>query len=311
MKTVIRLSIFFLLISLTTPALTQITGYQLPDTLYIPANSNKKLIRHLAIGTGILYAGSLYGLYNLWYKDYPQSSFHFFNDNKEWMQVDKVGHATSAYYISMIGYEAMTLAEVSNNKATFTGGGLALLYLTTVETFDGFSKGWGASYGDLIANTTGTAIFVSQQLIWHEQRIKLKWSYHPTKYAEYRPDLLGKNEVQSALKDYNGHTYWLSGNIKSFIKRESSFPRWLNIAVGYGATGMTGAFSNPQMYNGVTLPQFDRYRKYYISPDIDFSKMKLRNRTASVFIKALSFIKIPMPALEFSKNGLKLHPLYF
>lgn len=272
---------------------------------------NKRLLRNLSIGVGTLYVGSVIGLYQLWYRDYPQSTFHFFNDNGEWMQIDKAGHATSAYYIGMVGFEALSATGVTNNKAALIGGSLGLVYLTTVEIFDGYSAGWGASYGDVIANFTGTAAFISQQLIWKEQRILLKYSYHPTKFAPYRPDLLGSNSIQRALKDYNGHTYWLSGNIKSFLPEESRFPKWINIAAGYSGTGMLGAYSNPSIHEGVPLPEFERYRRYFISPDIDFSKIKVKSKTAGYLIKVLSFIKIPMPAIEFNKKGIRLHPLYF
>jgi uncharacterized protein YfiM (DUF2279 family) len=272
---------------------------------------NKPLLRNLSIGVGTLYAGSIFGLYHLWYKDYPQSSFHFFNDNDEWLQIDKVGHATSAYYISMIGYETMSLTGVNNKKSALIGGSLGLVYLTTVEIFDGFSAGWGASPGDVIANITGTAAFISQQLIWKEQRISFKWSYHPTEYAQYRPDLLGRNGIQRALKDYNGHTYWLSGNIKSFLTEESRFPSWLNIAAGYGASGMVGAFSNPPSYEETALPIYERKRHYYISPDIDLSKIKVNSKPVGFLLKALGFIKIPMPAVRFDNDGVKFYPLYF
>ncbi len=272
---------------------------------------NKRLLKNLTIGIGTLYAGSVFGLYQLWYRDYEQGNFHFYNDNGEWMQIDKAGHATSAYYIGMVGFEALSATGISNNKAALIGGSLGLVYLTTVEIFDGFSAGWGASYGDVIANLTGTAAFISQQLCWKEQRILFRYSYHPTKYAAYRPDLLGSNAIQSALKDYNGHTYWLSGNIKSFLPEHSTFPAWINIAAGYSGTGMLGAYSNPSTHNGMPLPAFERYRRYYISPDIDFSKLKVNNKTVGYLIKALSFIKIPMPAIEFNKKGIRLHPLYF
>lgn len=272
---------------------------------------NKPLLRNLSIGIGTLYVGSIAGLYQLWYKDYPQSTFHFFNDNKEWMQIDKAGHATSAYYISMIGYETMSITGISNKKAALIGGSLGLVYLTTVETFDGFSAGWGASPGDLLANFTGTATFISQQLLWEEQRISFKWSYHTTEFPAYRPDLLGKNGIQRALKDYNGHSYWLSTNISAFLPKESKFPKWINIAFGYSGTGMIGAFSNPSYFDGNQMPEFERYRRYLISPDIDLSRIKIRNKTMGFVIKAIGFIKIPMPAIEFNKKGVKLHPIYF
>ena len=50
------------------------------------------------------------------------------------------------------------------------------------------------------------------------------------------------------LKDYNGQTYWLSANLKSFFKK-SNVPTWLNISVGYGAEGMFGATENIWMDN--------------------------------------------------------------
>lgn len=271
---------------------------------------NKKALRNVTLGIGGLYVTSIAGLYQLWYKDYEHSSFHFINDNREWQQIDKAGHATSSYHVGLIGFEALTLAGVDNKRAAVLGGSLGLVYLTTVEIFDGFSAGWGASGGDVIANVSGAAAFISQQLIWKEQRIALKWSYHPTKYAVYRPDLYGTNELQHVLKDYNGHTYWLSGNIHSFLPETSVFPRWLNVAVGYSATGMTGAFSNPAFYDGSPIPPYDRYRRYFISPDIDLSRVKTRSKSLHLILKTISCIKIPLPALEFNINGLKFHGLY-
>lgn len=272
---------------------------------------NKKQLRYLSLGIGGLYVTSVAGLYQLWYKDYEQGAFHFYNDNAEWMQIDKAGHATTSYHLGVIGYETLSLTGVSNTRAALLGGSLGLFYLTTVEVFDGFSAGWGASGGDVIANLTGAAAFISQQLVWKEQRISFRWSYHPTKYAQYRPDLFGTNALQHSLKDYNGHTYWLSANIKSFMNPESHFPAWLNIAAGYSGTGMLGAYSNPDQYEGTPLPGYDRYRRYLISPDIDFSKIKTNSKTLHYLLKAFSFIKIPMPAVEFNKDGVKFHPLYF
>ena len=43
---------------------------------------------------------SYVGLHNLWYKKYPQSSFHFFNDFNEWNQIDKIGHVYSSYHVA-------------------------------------------------------------------------------------------------------------------------------------------------------------------------------------------------------------------
>jgi hypothetical protein len=73
----------------------------------------------------------------------------------------------------------------------------------------------GASSGDIIANASGTALFVSQELLWKEQRITPNF-FH-TRHAQYRPNVLGALAEQ-ILKDYNGQTYWLSVNLHSFYK---------------------------------------------------------------------------------------------
>jgi len=281
-----------------------------PDTTEINT-INKARINGLLIGGGLAYAGSMTGLYHLWFKNYPQSSFHFINDNHEWLQMDKAGHATSSYYIGLLGYEALRWAGFNNKKAAWYGGSMGFAYLTVIEILDGFSAGWGASSGDLIANSLGSAAFISQQLIWEEQRILMKWSFHMTGYAKYRPDLLGRSFAERALKDYNGQTIWLSANIRSFLKNERRFPGWLNIAFGYGAEGMIGANSNPAFHNDEPLPGFDRYRQFYISPDIDLTRIKTKSPLLNKTLKTFGFLKIPLPALEFSSKGVKFHPLYF
>lgn len=289
---------------------------QKPDTLtQVQADTagihKGRLIGVLAVQGG-LYVASLGGLYYAWYKNYPQSSFHFFNDNDEWMQVDKCGHAITAYYVGRVGYESYKWAGVERNKAIWFGGMLGFVYLLNIEILDGFSSQWGFSAGDFAANTVGSAVFISQQLIWDEQKFVLKYSFHPTKYAQYRPDLLGKNFIQQTFKDYNGHSYWISGNISSFLPRSSKFPKWLNIAVGYGAEGMLGAGANPDSYNGNTLLHYDRYRKFLLSIDIDLTRIPTKSKALKAVFTILSFIKIPAPTIEYNTLGhFEFHPIYF
>ncbi len=261
---------------------------------------------------GALYFGSLGGLYFAWYRDYPQSSFHLFDDNDEWMSMDKVGHATSAYYITMIGYNSYRWAGVSMPKATLYGGLLGIAYMLNIEILDGFSSEWGFSTGDFASNTAGCLLFMGQQLGWKEQRFVLKYSFHETKYSSYRTDLLGDNLIKNMVKDYNGQTYWLSGNIASFLPRSSKFPQWINVAFGYGAEGMTGAVSNPDSLNHKALPHFDRTRQFYLSLDVDLTRIPTRSRALKALFTIFSFIKVPFPAIEFNTLGqVKFHPFYF
>jgi hypothetical protein len=276
------------------------------------AKFHKGRLTGVLVAQGTLYVASVTGLYFAWYKDYPQSTFHLFNDGNEWLQVDKCGHAITAYYISRIGYSSYRWSGVSEKKATWYGGLLGFAYLLNIEILDGFSSEWGFSPGDLTANTLGSLIFIGQQLAWHEQRISLKYSFHQTQYAQYRPDLMGDNLILNMIKDYNGHSYWISGNIASFLPMGSKFPKWLNIAIGYGAEGMTGAAGNMSDHSGQPMPQFPRYRRFLLSVDIDLTRIPTRSKALKGIFTVLSFIKIPAPALEYNTLGqFKVYPFYY
>ena len=273
---------------------------------------SKGRLTGVLVAQGTLYVASLTGLYFAWYQSYPQSTFHLFNDNGEWMQVDKCGHATTAFYISRIGYSSYRWAGVGEKASAWYGGLLGFAYMLNIEILDGFSSQWGFSPGDFTANTIGSMLFVSQQLLWHEQRFSLKYSFHQTQYAQYRPNLLGDNLIQNMIKDYNGHSYRLSGNISSFLPEGTRFPRWLNVAVGYGAEGMTGAFSNPANENGEPIPLFPRYRKFFLSVDVDLTRIRTRSKVLRQIFTVLSFIKIPAPALEYNTLGqFRMRPFYY
>ena len=251
------------------------------------------------------------GLYFLWYKRFPHSRFHFFNDNHEWLQVDKVGHATTAYNIGVIQHDLMRWCGVNPNASIVIGSASALGYMSIIEVMDGFSKHWGFSKGDMLANIVGTALFATQQRFWHEQRIAMKFSAHYTIFPQYYPAELGDNHASRLLKDYNGQTYWLSFNIKSFLSSASSFPAWANIALGYGAEGMIGGNSNPSQINGKPIPDFKRIRQFYLAPDADLFRIKSSApfNTAAYLLKVS---KIPSPALELNSEGkLKLKAFYY
>jgi len=307
---------FFLLIVSFCLSLSFLRVYSQTSNTASPfSTADSGVLRHrtktLAIAGGTVYAVSMTGLYQLWYRDYPQSGFHFINDNSEWMSMDKLGHLTTSYYIGRLGYDAWRWAGMNENKSIWIGGLSGFFYLTAIEILDGFSAEWGASTGDLVANTMGSALFISQQLAWHQQKVLLKWSYHPTAFPHYRPDLLGSNSIQQVIKDYNGQTYWLSANLRSFSCKESRIPKWLNLAVGYRSTGMTGAGNNPTIYEGIPIPSFQRKRLLYIAPDIDLTRIHTHSTTLKWVFEAIGFLKFPLPALEISSQKAKFRLLYF
>ena len=273
------------------------------DTLTIPRRNS--IVIAEAVGLG----GALVGLNQLWYKDYKKSDFHFKNDNADWLQMDKAGHAFSAYHIGRFGAEALEWSGASKKNQLLYGSTLGFAFLTTVEVMDGYSAEWGFSWGDVAANASGTVLYVGQELLWKEQRIVPKFSFHRTPYAGARPEVLGSTFSEEILKDYNGQTYWLSVNIHSFFK-ESKIPKWLNLAVGYGGEGMITA--DDALVNTIFLPEKERTRQFYISFDVDLTKIQTKNHFLKTLFSVFNTIKVPAPTLEFRElGGVKGRILYF
>ncbi len=250
---------------------------------------------------------TLLGLNQLWYADYKQSEFHTINDNNEWLQMDKMGHVFTSYQLGRHGAQLLNWSGVSKKNQLIYGATLGFAFLTAVEVLDGYSEEWGFSWGDVLANASGTGLYVGQELLWKEQRIALKFSFHQTRFASQRPDKLGDGFLEEIIKDYNGQTYWLSANLHAFSK-ESNIPKWINIAFGYGADGMLYGAKD---VDNQLLTSFNRQRQFYLSLDVNLNEIKTNSKFLKVFFDVFNTIKIPFPTLEFNKKGCAFHLFYY
>ena len=116
------------------------------------------------------------------------------------------------------------------------------------------------------------------------------------------------------LKDYNAQTYWLSANLRSFFPK-TGLPKWLNIAVGYGAEGMFGGYENlARDKNGNLIfdrRDIQRYRQWYLAPDLDFTKIKTDSKFLKTVFFGLNMLKFPTPALAFANGKFKVEALAY
>ncbi len=95
-------------------------------------------------GTNVALAGSSIGLLTtIWYKEYPKSTFHFFDDSKEWMQMDKIGHGYSAYQLSMVEFASWRWSRMNSKSAALVSSGIAWSYMLSIECMDAFNSQWG------------------------------------------------------------------------------------------------------------------------------------------------------------------------
>jgi len=268
-------------------------------------------LKAVIITGSTFYAGTIAYTYYLWYKDSSGSRFHWVNENSSWLQLDKIGHATTGYTFSEYSYYTLSWAGLNNKKAAIYGALFGFGSITSIELFDGFHSKWGASWGDIIANGSGSILFSAQQLVWQEQRLRLKFSYHPSaKYASLNPATLGENQLKRVFNDYNSQTYWLSANVASFSSKPTRFPDWLNVALGYGGRGLG---IPPQLDESRNiLPDFIRTGEYYLSLDVDLQRISTNSKFLKMVFKLFRFVKVPFPAIEYNKvDKLELHWMYF
>jgi len=305
---------------------------QKSGSLWYPADSlsTKRLVA--AGSTGLaLYGAASAGLYYAWYRNYELVGFHTFNDWGHWEHMDKWGHAFTNYTYSYLAFGAARWTGMKRSSALWTAAGISMLLQSTIEVMDGFSGGWGFSWPDMAFNAAGTALFVGQELWWREQRIRMKVSNRfpaydssplpatsgagSTSLAERAGELYGSSLPERFLKDYNGMTIWFSLNPGSFRQNRPLLP-WLNIAFGLGAHNLYGARTNS--WTGAAGERYDlqrthpRYRQFYLSLDVDLSRISTRSGFLRFLLGALNWIKIPAPALAYDSRGQwTFHPIYW
>ena len=275
-----------------------------PDTL------NTKRLKTVAGVTIGAYVAGITFLNYVYYHDVERVPFHLHNDIKGHLQMDKFGHAYTAYQQSAIMYYALRWAGVDKTRALIFGGSAGFIFQAPIEIFDGIYKGWGFSWGDIAANAFGALLFTGQEAIFNDQIFLMKFSYTPSKYGGLHYST-GNNEFESFFKDYNAHTYWFSGGINK-LTGSKFFPDWLNIAFGYSINGVIQKFENPTVYLGEPFPEFERTRQYLFSLDVNFTKIPTNKKWLQKLFYALNLIKIPFPALEYNKvDKFVIRPIYF
>jgi len=279
------------------------------------------------------YTGLMIGLNEAWYADYERSAFHLFDDRGEWNNMDKMGHLFTAYTYSNWAFQGAKWTGMKRRKAMWTGAAIGFFLQFSLEMLDGYSSKWGFSMSDMAFNTLGCALMVSQELAWKEQRIVMKMSSFPTAYPtttiysvegghsttlqNRAHSLFGESVLERFLKDYNKQTIWASVNVYSFIKnKESKFPQWLNIAVGFGSDNMYGGFENEWFEEDVFYKlddmEYPRYSQFFLSLDIDLTRIKTKSPFLKTLLFLLNSIKVPAPAIEFNTLGnIRFYPVYF
>ena len=245
------------------------------------------------VGTGFL-AGNAY-LYHYfkkaWWSGERADHFFFHADWDQWFRdQDKFGHMLGGYHLARIGYLGLREACVSDRKAIAWSAAYAALFQLQIEIFDGRFKKYGFSYADMIANTTGQAYAVVQELHPALRAIKPTFSYRETRALKNGAD----PELRPSL-DYSGQTYWLSADMEQLlpVRWKQYWPGFLRLSAGHSITDWkdpnTGATQRAQ-------------RKILLTLDFDPNALPGDAPLWKTIKQTLSFYHFPAPAIQLTPD---------
>lgn len=223
-----------------------------------------------------------------------KAPMHLTNDwwNGYAMEVDKAAHAFAGQSMARVAAGSYQWAGMTRKQALFWGGVTSLTTLSQVEILDGYTRKFGFSTADYVANIAG-AFFPLAQEMWRPlQCLTFKMSYHPKPFEEHGND-------GNLLEDYDRQTFWLTLRPTEILPEQIGrlVPPWLGVAFGYG---VENAFS-----------QQGRMREYYLSLDIDPTRANLGDGWVAKVIAPVRYVHLPSPAIRFREDGTRFFALYF
>jgi hypothetical protein len=258
-----------------------------------PLTSNQ--LAAVRAGVGSAFVGGNAYLYHYfkkaWWSGERAPHFFFHADwDQEFRDQDKFGHMLGGYHLARIGYAGLKEACVSEKKAIAWSAAYAALFQLQIEIFDGRFKKYGFSYADMIANTTGQALAVVQELNPALRAIKPTFSYHKTRALLNSEKGSIVSELRPSL-DYSGQTYWFSADVNQLLPDAAKpyWPSFIRLSAGHSITD----WIDPDTGNPVRAK-----RRIMLSLDFDPEKLPGNAPLWRSIKHTLSYYHFPSPALE-------------
>ena len=279
----------------------------LPDGTIWRRNSDINSTRLMIIFGGMASVDLVAYLYqrHVWYTE-PTTFFHtleFNDDMKKYQQMDKLGHFSDAYFTSDLSSKLYRWAGFSGDGSIWYGAMTGWLWMLQIELSDGFMKGWGFSWGDMLFNTLGSGFFVLQQYNYDLLGgLQPKFTYHYSnawRNKEYYRDPGG------FIEDYEGMTFWITVNIHHYLPDswKKGYPEWLTpLGIAFG-----------QAAKGIAKNPWGGHKEIFIGLDVDFRKISFGDDSGFFrFLKSeFNFIRLPLPTVRIYPGGNIWYGLYF
>jgi hypothetical protein len=281
------------------------TAAHLPDSSVVESGRDSVAIQpdntidagRLAIVGGVLAGGiTTIHLYQAtgWWKD-NKSPFHFQEDLRYGLWVDKIGHFYGATALTFVFRKSLEWANFTEESALHWGAGAAAIFQTYVEVEDGFHT-WGFDRVDFASDIAGAAYPIAQYY-WKPLRdFNFKFSYHTSPLLNKKGTDTGfKGQKHIMMDDYEGQTLWLSVSVHNLLPKSAAefWPPWLCLAFGYGGRNIASTDANGP------------YRVYFLALDLDVKHIiPQETQFLRTLSEALNFIRLPLPAVRIAPGAV-------
>lgn len=233
----------------------------------------------------------------VWYTE-ETTVFHsleFINDWNKYQQMDKFGHFTDAYFTSDLSGKIYRWSGMSGNTSVWLGAITGWAWMLEIELSDAFMSEWGFSWGDMLANTAGSAFYILQQFNYEALGgIHPKFSWHKSEaWKENRY----KKDPQALIEDYEGMTFWLTVNPHHYFPDswKKNYSEWLApLGLAFGVSA-----------KNIGIYPWGGYKEYFVGLDIDLRKLPIWDDWGFFkFVKSeVNFLRLPLPTIRFSPHG--------
>ncbi len=166
--------------------------------------------------------------------NWGSSSFQFRNEG--WFGtktgssgMDKLGHAYFTYLLTDYITDRIRFRATEPNGAQYSAAALAMVAMTYIEVFDGFSGDHGFSYEDLIANALGAGLSIVRSSIpGLQEKLDFRLEYIPSSHES----------GFGLASDYDGQKFLLALKLSGFDALSDTPLRFVELHAGYYARGI-------------------------------------------------------------------------
>jgi len=233
----------------------------------------------------------------VWYTE-NTTVFHtleFMQDWNKYQQMDKFGHFSDAYFTSDLAGKIYRWSGFSGNTSVWLGALSGWAWMLEIEVSDAFMAEWGFSWGDMLANTLGSAFYVLQQFNYDALGgLHPKFSWHK---SEAWKEMRYHKDPKAFFEDYEGMTFWLTINPHHYFPEswKKDYSQWLaplGLAVGVSA-------------KNIGIYPWGGYKEYFVGLDVDLRKLPIWDDWPFFkFVKSeVNFLRLPLPTIRFSPKG--------